>query len=109
MTPVGAACFRGGADGIDIFVRVTPKASRDAVEGVRKDDAGRERLVVKVRAAPEDGAANRAATDAVAHWLDLPRSAVTLAAGSTSRSKTLRVDCSLDAMVAAVDGLRHAR
>jgi len=40
---------------------------------------------------PEDGAANRAAALAVAKWLGVPKSAVTLAAGGTSRAKTFHV------------------
>jgi uncharacterized protein YggU (UPF0235/DUF167 family) len=85
------ACFRARGDGTELFVRLTPKSSRDAVEGIETAADGSERLKVRVRAVPEDGAANRAATLVVAKWLGVPKSAVTLAAGSTSRSKTFYV------------------
>lgn len=66
-------------------VRVTPRASRDAIEGV--DDAGA--LRVRVTAAPADGAANAAVTRLVAKAVGLPRSAVSVASGATSRHKQL--------------------
>ena len=69
-------------------VRVTPRTSRDAIEGV--DDAGA--LRVRVTAAPADGAANAAVTRLVAKAAGLPRSAVSVASGATSRHKQLRLE-----------------
>jgi uncharacterized protein (TIGR00251 family) len=69
-------------------VRVTPRASRDAIESV--DDAGA--LRVRVTAAPADGAANTAVTRLVAKAAGLPRSAVSVASGATSRHKRLRLE-----------------
>jgi uncharacterized protein len=59
--------------------------------GVETASDGKARLKLAVRAVPEDGAANRAAARVIADWLDLPKSAVELVAGSTSRSKTFLV------------------
>lgn len=86
-----SACFRTHAYGTELFVRVTPKSSRDAVTAVETASDGSTRLRLTVRAVPEDGAANRSAALVIAEWLGVPKSAVTLAAGSTSRSKTFRV------------------
>ena len=69
-----------------LAVRVTPGAR---VEGL-EIDAGR--LLVKVRAKPEDGKANAAVTDLVASALGVPPSSVHLLRGATSREKLLRVD-----------------
>ena len=44
-----------------------------------------------MRAAPEAGKANAALARLVARWLDLPRSAVAVASGGTSRIKTLAI------------------
>lgn len=74
--------------GLVIAVRVTPRSSRNAIEGV--DEAGR--LRVRVTAPPTDGAANTAVVRLLARTLDLPRSAVRVAAGAGSRHKRLRLD-----------------
>jgi uncharacterized protein len=69
-------------------VRVTPKSSRDEVAGLI-DTADGPAVTVRVRAVPEDGAANTAVVLAVATWLGLPKSTVAVTAGTTSRVKTL--------------------
>ena len=70
-----------------IAVRVTPRSSRDVIEGV--DEAGQ--LRVRVTAAPVDGAANKAVTSLVAKALGVPKSAVSVASGAASRHKRLRI------------------
>lgn len=72
-------------------MRLTPRAAIDRLEGVAAMADGRAFLPARVRAVPEKGAANMALTKLVADALDVPRSAVTLVAGATSRLKTLRV------------------
>ena len=71
-----------------IPVRVTPRSSREAIE--RVDDAGA--LRVRVTAAPADGAANKAVIRLVAKSAGLPRGAVSLASGASSRHKRLRLE-----------------
>jgi len=71
-----------------IAVRVTPRSSRDAIEGV--DDAGE--LRVRVTAPPADGAANAAVIKLLAKELGVPKGAVGVASGATSRHKRLRID-----------------
>jgi len=71
-----------------VSVRVTPRSSRDAVEEV--DDAGE--LRIRVTAAPADGAANKAVTRLLAKTLRLPRGAVSVQGGATSRHKRLLVE-----------------
>ena len=71
-----------------LAVRVTPRSSRDAIEGV--DDAGQ--LQVRVTAPPADGAANAAVVRLLARTLGLPKRAVRLASGSTSRHKRFQVE-----------------
>lgn len=52
-----------------------------------RDDA----VLIRLNAAPVDGAANAALIDVVSDALGLPKRAVTIASGETSRRKTLRV------------------
>jgi uncharacterized protein len=71
-----------------IALRVTPRSTRDAIEGV--DEEGR--LRVRVTAAPLDGAANAAVTRLLATSLGVPKGAVSLVSGATSRIKRVRVE-----------------
>ena len=84
--------FRARADGIDIFVRLTPRSSIDAVEGIGVSADGSSYLKVRVRAVPENGAANTALEKLIAKWLGLPKRDVSLVAGGKSRLKTLRIN-----------------
>ncbi|WP_054310327.1 DUF167 family protein [Mesorhizobium sp. 1M-11] len=83
--------FRLRADGIDLFVRLTPKAASDALDGVETTADGRSHLKARVRAVPEKGAANVALEKLVAKALGAPASSVAVVAGGTARLKTLRV------------------
>jgi uncharacterized protein YggU (UPF0235/DUF167 family) len=67
-------------------VRVIPRARAAGVGGSR-DGA----LLVRVAAAPADGAANRAVILALAEALDVPKRAVTIATGHASPRKIVDV------------------
>lgn len=71
-------------------VKVQPKSRRPGVQG-RAPAVDGERLRIGVSEAAEGGRANRAVCATLARALDLPASAVAVAAGLTSRDKTLRV------------------
>ncbi|GAB4325184.1 MAG: DUF167 domain-containing protein [Dehalococcoidia bacterium] len=71
-------------------VRVTPRASRDAIEGF--DDAGV--LRVRVTAPPADGAANAAVARLLAKSLGLPARDVVLVSGVSARLKRFDVPLS---------------
>ncbi|TIO71907.1 MAG: DUF167 domain-containing protein, partial [Mesorhizobium sp.] len=83
-----ASPFRPRDDGIDLFVRLTPKAAVDRIEGIEMAADGRSHLKARVRAVPENGAANTALERMVAKALGVPGSAVSVVAGGTSRLKT---------------------
>ena len=70
-----------------VTVRLTPRASRDAIAGF--DERGR--LLVRVTAAPVDGAANAACLRLVAKALGIAPSRVALVGGRRSRDKVLEV------------------
>lgn len=73
-----------------IRVRLTPKAQGEAIGGVT-DTADGPALKARVRAVPEDGAANRALEALVAAWLGVPKSSVGVVSGPKSRVKTVAV------------------
>ena len=70
-----------------IAVRVQPRSGREEIAGER-DGA----IVVRVKAAPEDGRANRALVRLLARRLGVARSGVEIVRGSTSREKLIRID-----------------
>lgn len=77
---------------ITLAVRVTPRAGRNAVEGLRTNADGLMALSVRVAAVPVDGAANDAVEAVVAKWLGIRPSDVEVTGGLTIRSKRLRID-----------------
>ena len=83
--------FRSITGGLSASVRVTPKASRTKVTGIARDADGAACLVVSVTAAPENGKANAALIKLLAREWRLPKSAISVASGATSRRKTLHI------------------
>jgi uncharacterized protein YggU (UPF0235/DUF167 family) len=74
-----------------VSVRLTPKGGRDAVEGLAALSDGSEVVKARVRAAPEDGAANAALAALLAKTLGVGKSAVTLRSGHSARVKVLDI------------------
>lgn len=74
-----------------LTVRVTPRGGRDAVEGWTTDGAGRPVLKVRVSAAATEGAANASMIAVLSKALEIPKSAVRIAAGETARVKRLEI------------------
>lgn len=52
----------------------------------------------RVRAIPEDGAANNALERLIAGWLDVPKTSVRLISGGKSRVKSLAIDGNIAAL-----------
>ncbi len=84
--------WRAIPDGVEVRVRATPRGGRDAIEGPETLADGRAVLKIRVRAAPEDGAANEAVRRVLAKALARPASAVRLAAGATARLKIVHIE-----------------
>jgi uncharacterized protein (TIGR00251 family) len=74
------------SSGVICVVRVTPRAGRTAIAGVRD-----EVLLVKLAAAPVDGAANEALVALLADVFGVPRRDVTLVSGHNGRLKRVAV------------------
>jgi uncharacterized protein YggU (UPF0235/DUF167 family) len=75
-----------------LAVRLTPRGGADRIDGWAQDDAGRSYLKVRVRAAAVEGEANAALCALIAKALQLPKSAVRVAAGHAARLKSLEID-----------------
>jgi uncharacterized protein len=87
-------CLAARGESVLLAVAVVPNAKRTAADGLH-DGA----LRVRLAAAPVDGKANDALVEWVAGELRLPRRAVRLLRGASSRRKQLEVD--LDAAAVA--------
>jgi uncharacterized protein (TIGR00251 family) len=96
------ACFRREADGIVLSVRLTPRANRDSVDGVGALSDGSEVALARVRAVPEDSAANAALVALMAKTFGVPKSAVTLVRGATQRVKQMRIAGAPDQLAAII-------
>ncbi len=72
-----------------LAVKVTPKAPKDAVLGLKSDANGKPELQVKLRATPEDGKANAALICLLSETFDLPKSVLEITRGLTSRQKMI--------------------
>jgi uncharacterized protein (TIGR00251 family) len=73
-------------DGVLVSVRVIPRSGRSGLAGTR-DGA----VLVRLNAAPVDGAANAELIELIANAIGVPKRAVSIASGSKSRGKTVRV------------------
>lgn len=79
---------------MQLAVFVTPKAGADCVGGWREGRDGARELEVRVCAAPEKGKATKAAAKVLAAFFDVPKSAVVLKTGATSRHKRFELSMS---------------
>ncbi|HJZ86234.1 MAG TPA: DUF167 domain-containing protein [Polyangia bacterium] len=86
---------RAGA--VVFLVLAQPRAAQGRIGPVAGD-----RLKVAVAAAPTDGTANRALAELLARALGVPKSAVEIVHGASSRRKTVRVAGATRAQVLAL-------
>lgn len=84
--------FQLHSKGVTARIRLTPAARKTAFQGFADaagdTQAGR-MLKISVNAVPEDGKANRALLEFLASEWGLPKSALSLLSGDTSRQKTV--------------------
>jgi uncharacterized protein (TIGR00251 family) len=72
--------------GVSFVVKVQPRARKNAITGVVGDA-----LKLALTAPPVDGRANEACTEFFAELFGVPRSAVVIISGQSSRRKVVRV------------------
>ena len=103
--PGPGAAWRAEEGGVALWLRLTPKGGRDAIDGVARLSDGTSVLLARVRSAPEDGRANEALCALLANALGRPASRVRLAGGAKSRLKQVAVSGDPDALVARLRAL----
>lgn len=78
--------LRATNDGVLITVRVVPRAARAGLAGIREDA-----LLVRLNAAPVEGAANSELIAVLSDALGVPKRSVSIAVGERSRRKTVLI------------------
>lgn len=71
---------------VTLTLHLQPGAKKTEIAGLHGDA-----LKIRLAAPPVDGKANAALIDFIAHTLKLPKAAVTLKSGQTSRRKVLEI------------------
>lgn len=93
--------IHGTSAGVEIDVRVIPRAGRSMVAGERDS-----RVLVRLSAPPVDGAANDALIELFSKLFAVPRRAVRIVSGDKNRSKRVAVDgVTVDAARATLAGV----
>jgi len=84
-----------------LHVHVTPKSGRDEIVGIERPQHSASdnsvpvlELRVRVTAPPDNGKANKAVCKLIASAVGIPKTAVNVASGDTSRHKRLTLACS---------------
>ena len=77
--------------GLVLDLLIQPRASKNTISGIQGDA-----LKIKLTAAPIDGAANKMCRDFLARLFKIPKSAVSIISGQTSRTKRVLIHCDED-------------
>jgi uncharacterized protein len=104
-----SAPVRLRAGGVTVALRVTPKASRESIDGIEARGDGVARLRVRVRALPDKGKANKAVIALLAKAWDLPPRALSIVSGETARDKVLLIEGAGAAIAATLTSWLEAR
>lgn len=80
------------AGGVRLAVKLTPKASRNRIEGIAADGDGVGSLKISVTAVPEDGKANKALIDLLAKSWKIAKRSIQITSGATDRRKILFIE-----------------
>jgi uncharacterized protein (TIGR00251 family) len=79
--------IRATSHGVDLVVRVIPRAGRSGVAGTRGDA-----LLVRLQAPPVDGAANAELVAVLAAALHVPKRVVSIVSGERGRQKRVAIE-----------------
>ena len=71
-----------------IFVTVKPNAKQEKIEKIDENH-----FIVWVKEPPIKGKANQAIIEALANFFNMPKSAIQIISGFTSKQKTVEIKC----------------
>lgn len=76
---------------VTINIKLTPKGSKNAIQGWANDVDGNPVLKVMVTTPPEKGKANKALIALLAKEWSIAKSQITITSGETSRNKVVKI------------------
>ena len=88
--------------GVELSLQATPNASKSEITSEYGD-----RVKIKLKAKPVDGAANKELVRFLSKTLDIPKSGISIVRGLKSRKKTVQIDCDA-AKRSQIAGFFHA-
>lgn len=83
---------RATKDGVELFVKATPKSVKEKIDGIVLDADGRAYLKIYVKAVPENDQANKAIINLLSKTFSLPKSVISLKSGATHKLKHFLLD-----------------
>jgi len=89
---IDAGPLAADARGVQLAVRVQPRASRDEVTGLARDADDRLWVEARVRALPDKGKANAAVAKLLSAELGVAKTLITVLSGTTNRNKILLIE-----------------
>ena len=90
--------------GVRLALRLTPRASKNRMDGVMQDSEGRPLLKLRLVAPPVEGAANEALIAFLAKALSLHKADITIRSGETGRVKILHLAGDSAVLLQRLDG-----
>lgn len=94
------ACVQEQADGLSVKVHAQPGAAKSAITGVKNDE-----LLVKVAAPAREGEANTELCAFLARFFQVPKTAVQVVRGKTSRHKAVFIRGDARKLLSYIDHL----
>lgn len=91
-----------GKKGSALAVRVTPRARKDEIAGIREDGT----VKIRLTSPPVEGKANQALVDFLSDVLQVPKSRIEIVAGQQGRDKLISI-LDLDANTVQERILQH--
>ena len=78
-------------EGIEVYIKLTPKASKNSILGILADEGGGSFLKISVTAVPENNKANQALITLLSKALHIAKRDIVIKSGMTSTRKTLMI------------------
>ena len=107
MQPSAGTAWTIGPDHLTLSVRLTPRSSRDSLDGCERRADGRIVLKARVRSVAEGGKANAALIRLLANALGVAVASVELKAGATGRIKILHIAGEGETLARRLAALAH--
>lgn len=83
--------WRGVGEGIEVYIKLTPKAAKNAITGILADEGGGSFLKISVTAVPENNKANQALIALLSKALHIAKRDIIIKSGMTNTRKTIMI------------------